>query len=199
MLVIGLTGGIASGKSEAARHFANLGAGIVDADQVSRELVTPGSPALAEIIAAFGNDLLLADGSLDRAALGRRVFADPAARQHLEALLHPRIRDEMLRRLATLQTPYAILVAPLLIEAGMTELVDRVLVIDVPETLQRIRARKRDGHDEQHVEQVLAAQCDRATRLAAADDVICNDRDLAQLYRSVETLHQRYLDLAETA
>jgi dephospho-CoA kinase len=199
MLVIGLTGGIASGKTEAARHFARLGAGVVDADQVGHELVAPGGPALKEIIAAFGKDLLLADGSLDRAALGRKVFADPAARQRLEALLHPRIRDEMLRRLAELHTPYAILAAPLLVETGMTELVDRVLVIDAPEELQRARSRARDGHDAQRIEQVLAAQCDRATRLAAADDVICNDRDLAHLHRAVEALHRRYLELAKTA
>jgi dephospho-CoA kinase len=199
MLVIGLTGGLASGKSEAARHFASLGAGIVDADEVGHELVAPGSPALAGIVAEFGRDLLRDDGNLDRAALGRTVFSDPAARRRLEALLHPRIRAEMLHRLAKLQTPYAILVAPLLIESGMTDLVDRLLVIDTPEALQRERSRGRDGHDPQHIERILAAQCDRASRLAAADDVICNDQDLAHLHRAVEKLHRRYLDLAKSA
>lgn len=199
MLVVGLTGGIASGKSEAARHFARLGTAVIDADQIARELVEPGQPALAEIVTAFGENLLLSDGSLDRAALGDRVFADPAARRRLEALLHPRIRTEMQHRLAATQAPYAILVIPLLVETGMTDLVDRVLVIDAPESLQRARLHARDKHDAQRIEQILAAQTDRNTRLAAADDVIRNDQDLEQLHLAVEALHQQYLALAANA
>jgi dephospho-CoA kinase len=199
MLIIGLTGGLASGKSEAARQFIKLGIPVLDADQIARELVAPGEPLLDEICALFGNDLRLADGSLDRAALGRRVFADPAQRRRLEALLHPQVRARMEGQLAELQAPYAVLMAPLLIEAQMTDMVDRVLVIDAPEGIQRERARQRDGHDPQHVNLILAAQADRSSRLAAADDVIVNDGDLNKLQRDVERLHQRYLRAAGQA
>lgn len=196
MLVVGLTGGIASGKSEAARHFARLGVTVIDADQVARELVEPGQPALAEIVADFGDDMLLPDGRLDRATLGKRVFADPSARRRLEATLHPRIRASLSQQLQELDTPYAILVAPLLLESHMTDLVNRILVIDAPHSLQRTRARKRDGHDDQRINQIMDAQFDRDRRLAAADDVICNDQDLEQLHRAVEAMHRKYLELA---
>jgi dephospho-CoA kinase len=199
LLVIGLTGGIASGKSEAAARFVALGVPVLDADRIARELVAPGQPLLAEIYTTFGTDLRLPDGSLDRAALGRRVFADPGERRRLEALLHPKIRDEMVRRLAQLDAPYAILVAPLLVESGMTDMVDRVLVIDVPESLQRTRSQQRDGHDAQHVERILAAQADRQTRLELADDVIVNTGDLGELESAIRQLHQRYLALASQA
>lgn len=195
--MIGLTGGLASGKSAAATHFAQLGAGVIDADRITRDLVTPGSPALAGIRQRFGKQVLQADGSLDRAALARLVFADDDARRDLEALLHPLVRAAMQRRLAELRTPYAILVVPLLIESGMTDLVDRVLVIDAPESLQRNRSRARDGHHDELISQILAAQADRETRLAAADDVIRNDGDMATLLSAVEHLHQSYLALAQ--
>jgi dephospho-CoA kinase len=196
MLLIGLTGGIASGKSEAAARFAALGVPVLDADQIARELVAPGQPLLAEIFATFGDDLRLPDGSLDRAALGRRVFAQPAERQHLEHLLHPKIRAEMLHRANEFDTPYVILMAPVLIESGMTDVVDRILVIDAPESLQRARSCQRDKHEPAYVEQIMAAQVDRQTRLAAADDVILNTGDLGELDGAVAQLHQRYLKLS---
>jgi len=196
MLVIGLTGGIASGKSEAAACFAALGVPVLDADLIARDLVAPGQPLLAEILARFGTDLRRPDGSLDRAALGRRVFADPAARRQLEQLLHPAVRAEMQHRLTMLEVPYAILMVPLLVEAGMTDLVDRVLVIDVPEALQQQRCQRRDGHDTAQVARIIAAQADRATRLAAADDVIVNDADLEALRDAITRQHQHYLALA---
>lgn len=199
MLRVGLTGGIGSGKSEAARQFAALGVPVLDADAIARDLVTPGSPLLAEILATFGEHLRLPDGSLDRAALGALVFGHPAQRRRLEALTHPAINAEMQARLAMLQSPYVVLMVPLLVEAGLTDQVDRVLVIDVPESLQRARIAQRDGHDAQHIAQILAAQTARSTRLAAADDVIVNDGDLDDLARAVERQHHRYLALATGA
>jgi len=196
MLRVGLTGGIASGKSEAARQFAALGVPVLDADVIGRELVAPGAPLLDAILASFGDELRLPDGSLDRASLGKRVFANPAERHRLEALTHPAIRDEMLTRAAKLDAPYVILMVPLLVETNMAGLVDRVLVIDVPEQLQQQRIMHRDGHDAARVAQILAAQADRATRLAAADDVIVNDQGLPELRQAVCEWHQRYLALA---
>jgi dephospho-CoA kinase len=199
MLIIGLTGGLASGKSEAARRFAALGVPVLDADRVARDLVAPGEPLLQEVFRLFGDDLRRADGSLDRAALGRRVFADPRQRQRLEALLHPAVRARLTQQLSRLQAPYAIVMAPLLIEAGMTDLVDRVLVIDAPESVQRERAGQRDGHDPDHLTRILAAQAERSARLAAADDVVVNDGDLAALHSAVEGLHRHYLAMAQRA
>lgn len=196
MLRVGLTGGIASGKSEAARQFAALDVPVLDADAIARDLVAPGSPLLAEILAAFGEQLRLPDGSLDRAALGARVFRDPAQRRRLEALTHPAIQAEMHARLAKLEAPYVILMIPLLVEAGLTNQVDRILVIDVPEPLQRARIARRDGHDPERIAQILAAQVDRRSRLAVADDVIVNDGDLDDLARAVKQQHRRYLAMA---
>ncbi len=199
MFKVGLTGGIGSGKSAASAAFAELGAGVIDTDLLSRELVEPGQPALAEIVDAFGSGVLDAAGRLDRKALGARIFADPAARRQLEAILHPRIRAQMLARAEASPTPYVVCVIPLLIEAGQQDLVDRVLVIDVPEHVQRTRVAARDGHDAARVEQVLAAQVDRATRLSHADDVIRNDGTLESLRAAVAALHHRYLALAASA
>lgn len=196
MFKVGLTGGIGSGKSAASAAFAELGAGVVDTDLLSRELVEPGQPALAEILEAFGAGVLDTAGRLDRKALGARIFGDPAARRRLEALLHPRIRAEMLARAEAADAPYVICVIPLLIEAGQQDLVDRVLVIDVPEALQRSRVGARDGHEAAHVERILAAQVDRATRLSHADDVIRNDGTLESLRAAVAALHQKYLAIA---
>jgi dephospho-CoA kinase len=196
---VGLTGGIASGKSAASAAFAELGAAVIDTDLLSRELVEPGQPALAEIVAAFGAGVLDAAGALDRKALGARVFRDPAARQRLEAILHPRIRTAMLHRAEAANAPYVVCVIPLLIEAAQQDLVDRVLVIDVPEAVQRSRVAARDGHDAARVEQMLAAQVDRATRLDQADDVIRNDGSLESLRNAVAALHQKYLGLAASA
>ena len=196
MFKVGLTGGIGSGKSAASAVFAELGAGVIDTDLLSRELVEPGQPALAEIVAAFGTGVLDSAGWLDRRALGERIFGDPAARRRLEAILHPRIRTEMLARAESSPAPYVVCVIPLLIEAGQQALVDRVLVIDVPEHVQRTRVAARDGHDAARVEQLLAAQVDRATRLSHADDVIRNDGSLEALRAAVAALHQSYLALA---
>lgn len=197
MLIIGLTGGLASGKSAAARRFAALGVPVLDADRIARDLVAPGEPLLQEVFRLFGDDLRQPDGSLDRAALGRRVFSDPRQRQRLEALLHPAVRARLEQQLAQLRAPYAMVMAPLLIEAGMTDLVDRVLVIDAPETLQRERAQRRDGHDAEHLARILGAQADRRTRLAVADDVIVNDSDLDALHSAVDRLHRHYLSIAQ--
>ena len=196
MLVIALTGGVGSGKSTVARHLANLGVPVIDADQVAREVVQPGSECLHRIAEVFGAGILTSSGELDRAALRRRVFADPSARQRLEAILHPRIRQVMQHRLVGLQAVYALLVIPLLVETGQTDLAERVLVVDIPESEQIRRVQERDGLDEEQVRRILAAQCDRATRLAAADDVIDNSGDLAGLIEQTERLHRRYLELA---
>ena len=193
MLKIGLTGGIGSGKSAASARFADLGAEVIDTDRLSRELVEPGQPALREIIAAFGEGMLDTQGRLDRGLLRERVFGDAAARKRLEEILHPRIRDAMLARAEDSTAPYVVFVIPLLFEAGQRALVDRVLVIDVPEPLQRARVAARDGFDDAQIAQILAAQVDRTTRLSGADDVICNDGSIAELHAAVDRLHHQYL------
>ena len=197
MLRIGLTGGIGSGKTAASDHFARLGADVIDTDLLSRELVEPGQPALAEIAAEFGRPMLTADGRLDRAALRDRVFGDPAARTRLEGILHPRIRATMLARAEQSRAPYVVFVIPLLLETGQQALVDRVLLIDVPEELQRSRVAARDGADAAQIDAILRAQTDRKTRLQHADDVICNDGDINKLHTAIEDLHREYLDQVE--
>jgi dephospho-CoA kinase len=193
---IGLTGGIGSGKTAASDRFARLGASVIDTDLLSRELVEPGQPALAEIAQAFGRDVLDAAGRLDRAALRQCVFADPSRRRRLEAILHPRIREAMLARAEAAGGPYVICVIPLLVETGQQALVDRVLVIDAPPERQRERVIARDGVATDAVDAILASQVDRATRLAAADDVIVNDGGVAELHAQVDALHRRYIELA---
>lgn len=195
-LRIGLTGGIASGKSAASAHFARLGAAVIDTDQLSRELVEPGQPALAEIVSAFGPAILQADGRLDRAGLRDLVFADQGHRRRLEAILHPRIRSGMLARAERTAAPYVIFVVPLLAETGQHELVDRVLVVDLPRELQRARLQQRDRLDPTRVEQMLAAQADRGARNDLADDIIDNSGDLASLHAQVEKMHDKYLELS---
>jgi len=196
MLIIGLTGGIGSGKSTVADYFAQHGIPVIDADQLARELVVPGSPALNEIINLFGPNILLPDGSLDRHQLRRRVFADPAQKRRLEAILHPRVYTELGYRTQALRTPYCIWVVPLLLETGGTALVDRVLVVDAPESLQRQRVLRRAGMDETTLEAILSSQVNRAERLSAADDIVVNNSDLNQLQQRVTALHHRYLALA---
>ncbi len=198
MLIIGLTGGIGSGKSTVTGYFAQHGIPVIDADQLARELVAPGSPSLNEIIDIFGPTILLPDGSLDRSQLRQRVFADPDLKLRLEAILHPRIYTELRYRTQALRTLYCIWVVPLLLETGGTALVGRVLVVDAPESLQRDRVLKREGMDESTLEAILHSQETRAERLRAADDVIVNDSDLSQLQQQVTALHHRYLDLART-
>ena len=194
MLKVGLTGGIGSGKSAASAHFSKLGAEVIDTDLLSRELVEPGQPALAEIVDAFGERMLDGDGRLDRSRLRERIFADPAARRTLEEILHPRIREAMLARAQRSSAPYVIFVIPLLFETGQQALVDRVLLVDVPEALQRARVGTRDGLDDARIDRILQAQSDRETRLRGADDVICNDGTLDELRAAVERLHVKYMN-----
>jgi dephospho-CoA kinase len=195
-LIVGLTGGIASGKSIVANMFAKLGAGIVDTDLVAREVVAPGEPGLAAVTNAFGNEVLLRSGELDRAALRRIVFADEAKRRQLEALLHPLIRARTRERLAVLSTPYALVAVPLLVETSFGELVDRVLVVDCPEPLQLERLMRRDAIPRPEALAMVRAQTDRATRLRAAHDVVDNGGTTEATQRQVELLHRRYLELA---
>jgi dephospho-CoA kinase len=199
MLRIGLTGGIGSGKSTVAALFAARGVPVIDTDVIAHELVEPGQPALAEIAARFGADLLDGAGRLDRARLRERVFADAGQRKALEAILHPHIGAEMERRLAQSKAPYVLLVIPLLFEAGWQERVDRVLVVDVPVELQRARAATRDRLDAERIDAILAAQASREQRRAGADDLIDNSGDPAALEQQVERLHRSYLALAATA
>ena len=194
--ILGLTGGIGSGKSAAASHFARLGVHQVDADQVARWVVEPGRPALARIVDRFGEAILHADGRLDRAALRARIFQTPEERQWLEQLLHPLIRTEMRHALEQARSPYAILVSPLLVESEpQRRMVERILVIDVPEALQLQRTMQRDSVPEQQVRAILQAQAAREERLRHAHDVLVNDRDLAWLHGEVERLHELYLHL----
>lgn len=197
MLRIGLTGGIGSGKTAASDHFSRLGAEVIDTDILSRELVEPGQPALSDIIASFGAHLLDADGHLDRSQLREIVFQDPQARQRLEAILHPRIRATMLLRAEQSPAPYIVFVIPLLFETGQQTLVDRVLLIDVPETLQRARVVARDGLGNDQIDRIMAAQVDRNTRRLNADDIVCNDGTIAELHADIEKLHRKYLDQVE--
>ncbi|MBU1190718.1 MAG: dephospho-CoA kinase [Gammaproteobacteria bacterium] len=197
MLRIGLTGGIGSGKSTVAELFAARGVPVIDADVIARELVAPGQPALAAIVAAFGSEILNAEGALDRSRLRERVFSDAKQRLQLEAILHPRIRAEMTTRITTLNAPYVMLVIPLLFEAAQTDMVDRVLVVDVSPEVQRERVAARDALSQQQIEAILTAQLDREHRIERADDVIDNSGDLAALEQQVDTLHRRYLALAK--
>ncbi|WP_108446571.1 dephospho-CoA kinase [Halomonas denitrificans] len=199
-MIIGVTGGIASGKSTVARAFAALGIPWVDADDVAREIVEPGEPALDEIAAHFGAAVITADGRLDRRALREVVFADEAQRHRLEAITHPRIRERLTAHLARLEArsaPYVLLVSPLLFESGQAALVDRCLVIDVPEAVQIARTAARDDVDEAQARAIVAAQMPRRERLARADDVIDNAAGEDALARQVAELDRRYRALAD--
>ena len=199
VLRIGLTGGIASGKSTVADLFAALGVPVIDTDLIARAVVEPGQPALAAVAGAFGPDLLGSGGQLDRAKLRQRIFANPEARARLEAILHPRIRQRTLHDARAAGGPYQLIVVPLLFESGFDALVDRVLVVDCPEALQRQRLAKRDGETAETIERILGAQLPREQRLAGADDVLVNDAGLDPLRSAVTTLHHRYLDLARAS
>jgi dephospho-CoA kinase len=196
---IGLTGGIASGKTTVARLFEALGVPVIDTDVLAREVVAPGQPALGQIAARFGTSVLLPDGSLDRAALRAIVFADPAARADLEQLTHPAIRALLEERSAAMGGDYQILVIPLLVETGRRTPVDRVLVVDAPEELQIRRLQARDGSTLEQAKQALATQVSREARQAAADDVIVNDGSLGALRDRVAELHFRYREIARQA
>jgi dephospho-CoA kinase len=193
---VGLTGGIASGKSTAAKFFGALGVPILDSDQIARDVVEPGQPPLERLVERFGPKILTADGHLDRPALRDIVFSDPKARADLEALTHPAIGAAMEARSAAAGGPYQILVIPLLVEKNLAAHVDRVLVVDCDEELQIRRLRDRDRSTREQVQAILRAQAPRAARLKAADDVIHNDTDLSAVRAQVATLHERYLELA---
>jgi dephospho-CoA kinase len=196
MLVVGLTGGIGSGKTTVANYFSALDVPLIDADLIARELVEPGSPILNEIVDCFGPDVLNTHGDLDRVRLRHRIFTDPGQRRRLESILHPRIRTEIARRIRQLDASYCIVSIPLMVETAQADLVDRVLVIDCPPELQRQRIAQRDGWPEVEITGVLLAQASRTRRLQAADDVIVNDRDLDAVRRAVDSLHQHYLSLS---
>lgn len=193
--VLGLTGGIGSGKSAVVESFGRLGVDWVDADHAARWVVEPGKPALGAIADRFGETVLAADGSLNRSVLRELVFHDPEQRKWLEELLHPIIRQEIAEHLARATSPYAIMVSPLLVESGQYRQVDRVLVVDVPEAFQLERAARRDRCSEAQIQAILSAQISRDERLRHADDVLVNDRDLAWLMCEVERLHNFYLTL----
>lgn len=197
--LVAVTGGVASGKSEATRAFEALGIHVVDADVAAREVVAPGQPALAEIAARFGAGALFPDGQLDRAAMRRRVFADPAAKADLEALLHPRIRTWLRAACTAAPGPYVVVAIPLLAEGGGRAAypwLDRILVVDVPRPVQQARLMQRDRLEAELAARMVAAQATREQRLAIADDVIVNDGSVQDLVTAVRKLHPRYLSLA---
>ena len=198
-LRIGLTGGIASGKTAVADLFAKLGAAVIDTDVIAREVVAPGTPGLTRVCSIFGDEILNADGSLDRAALRSRVFADEPSRKQLEAILHPLIHAETLRQSAALAAaPYQILVVPLLAETGFREIVDRVLVVDCPPDIQAERLMARDKESATTAAAMINAQTGREQRLMIADDTISNDGPREALAHAVASLHRQYLELAAT-
>ena len=197
-LVVGLTGGIGSGKSAVSKRFEALGICVVDADLAARVVVEPGRPALGRIAARHGEDILSDDGGLDRRRLREIVFASEQERLWLEALLHPLIGEELRRQLSEANSPYALLVSPLLKEAGQDQLVDRVLIVDVPESVQVERTLARDGGSESTVRSIISTQLSRQSRLAMADDVIDNTRGFAHLDSEVERLDALYTKLAKS-
>jgi dephospho-CoA kinase len=196
---VGLTGGIASGKSTAAKFFGALGVPIIDTDQLARDVVEPGQPPLERLVERFGPSILTPDGHLDRPALRNIVFSDPKARADLEALTHPAIGAAVERRSAEAGGEYQILVIPLLVEKNLGAQLDRVLVVDCDEALQIRRLQSRDGSTPEQAQAILNAQASRSTRLKAAHDVITNEGDMSTVRDQVEKLHSLYLDLARQA
>lgn len=194
MHVVGLTGGIGSGKSTVARLFGKLGVHWVDADDVARQVVEPGTEALTAIAEHSGAEVLQADGGLNRAWLRQRIFEDVAEKDWLEALLHPIIRQELVRQLNTAGSPYSLLVSPLLLETNQHELVERVVVVDVPESVQFERTMARDDNTREQVERIIAAQMARDKRCSKADAIIDNNRPLPHVERQVRELHGRFLE-----
>ena len=199
MFVVGITGGIGSGKSAVTDHLETLGITVVDADKVARVVVEPGTPGLAAIAKHLGEDIMLADGRLDRAALRKIVFDNPDERKVLEGITHPRIRDEISRQLSEANSPYVVLSSPLLLESGQNTFADYVVVVDVPEEVQLTRTMARDNNSEALVKQIMAAQLDRKTRLSRADTSIMNDGSLDALYERVKKLHEDLLARAAAA
>lgn len=194
MFVVGLTGGIGSGKSTVADLFAELGAAVIDTDAIAHQLTASGGAVLREIHAQFGNAVMQADGTLNRAALRRRIFSDAAARRQLEAIIHPRIKQQVEQALATVTAPYALIVIPLLVETGgYREMLNRVLVVDCPEDMQVARVMARSGLSRDELSAILAVQASRDRRLAAADDVVVNTASIEALRDQVTALHRHYL------
>jgi len=193
MLRVGITGGIGSGKTALTDWLSTQGIVIVDADLAARVVVEPGQPALAEIAAQLGQEYLLPDGQLDRAALRKLVFADDTKRRTLESITHPRIRDELTQQMAAAQSAYVVLSSPLLLESGQSEMVDLSVVVDVPEAVQIERTMARDQNERALVEQIMAAQLDRATRISRADIVIDNSGSLEALHIRGARLHRTLL------
>ncbi|MBK6736928.1 MAG: dephospho-CoA kinase [Haliea sp.] len=196
-LVVGVTGGIGSGKSAVTRRLEQYGITVVDADVVARIVVEPGKPALTQIAEHFGADILQADGTLDRAALRARVFQDEAERRWLERLTHPLIGQEIVDQISASRSPYTVLSSPLLLDTSQKALVECVVVVDVPEEVQIARTAQRDNNDEAQVKRIMAAQLSRESRLALADIVIDNSGSLADLELQVDELHKEFLARAE--
>lgn len=197
-LVIGLTGGIGSGKSSAAKLFAALGACVIDTDEIAHELTQSHGAAISAIRHNFGADFITAEGALNREKMRSLVFSDSASRQKLEAILHPLIRMAAARSAALASSPYVIMVVPLLLETDdYRKMVQRILVVDCDEQKQIVRAMARSGLSAHEVRAIMATQIARQQRLQQADDVIANDSDLAHLQQQVEALHQKYLALAD--
>lgn len=196
MLIVGLTGGIGSGKSTVAQLFNQYGVPIIDADLIAREVTEVGQPALALISARYGQEILQADGALNRAKLGQIIFDNRDERQWLEALLHPLIEKQIIERLQNLHSPYCIVVIPLLFEIAPYAFIQRILVVDTPRETQIARVMARDQVQLAHIENILDAQVTRAYRLTHTDDVIENDGDKQHLNATVARLHQRYLEIA---
>ncbi|WP_462320437.1 dephospho-CoA kinase [Halochromatium sp.] len=193
---VGLTGGIGSGKSTVAAEFAHLGVTVSDADAISHRLTGPDGDALPAIASAFGAEMIDTTGALDRAQMRQRVFSDDTARRRLEGILHPLIRARMFAEAAAIGSPYALLMIPLLLETGQQSLVDRVLVVDLPEAMQISRVQARSGLEPNETQRIMASQVSRAARLDAADDIIDNSGEPHDLKAQVEQLHQTYLKLA---
>jgi dephospho-CoA kinase len=199
-LRIGLTGGIASGKSTVTQRFAELGVPVIDADVSARNVVERGQPGLDQVLRRFGPGVLDAHGNLDRPALRALIFNDSGSRQALDAILHPLIRADMEQQAATATGPYLVMAIPLLVEGGRAhDRVDRVLVVDVDEALQLQRVQARDGCSADQARAILASQASREARLAAADDVLRNSGSVADLRQAVDRLHEKFLHLAQTS
>lgn len=196
-MIVALTGGLASGKSSAARRFEELGVPVIDADVVTRRLVEPGAPALAEIVEAFGAEVLDERGRLDRAKMRQRIFRHDGDRRKLESILHPKVRDAMQAFAASSDAPYVLFVIPLLVETNRAREMDRIIVVDAPRALQAARTAARDGSPPETIAAMLDAQAARADRLAIADTVIENTGDLAALRKRVDGVHREYLALAK--
>ncbi|MBT7950011.1 MAG: dephospho-CoA kinase [Gammaproteobacteria bacterium] len=194
---VGLTGGIGSGKTSATDRFSELGVPVIDADTISHEVVQAGQPALQAIAECFGAEVINADGHLRREYLRKLIFDDPSARLKLEAIIHPQVFNEISRRLSLVKFPYCIVCSPLLLKSKSAYDLDRILVIDASEKLQIERASRRDNSEECEIKKIIDSQSNRQDRLASADDIIINDKDLSFLHEQIGKLHEKYLNIAK--